>query len=115
MRWDRGRQETGYLKKTLYTFRLGRFGTDAYLLKFPEGCDVPTHTDPVDDSRHYRLNVVLQHAESGGEFVCDDPIVDLPRIKVFRPDKNLHSVRRIEKGTRFVLSLGLALQNGNAG
>ena len=108
MRWERGRQGTGYLKRTLYAFRIGRIGADGYLLKFPEGCDVPKHRDPVDGSDHYRLNLVLRRAQSGGEFVCEDPIVDWPRVKLFRPDRSPHAVTRIERGTRYVLSLGVA-------
>ena len=114
MSWIRGRQETGYLKRPLFAFRIGPLRTDAFVLKFPEGCDVPRHHDRVDGCRHYRLNVVLQHADRGGEFVCDDPILNLSRIKFFRPDKSPHSVSRIDKGTRYVLSIGFAVKETDA-
>ena len=110
--WTRGRQGTGYFKRRLLSLRIGSFGTGVFILKFPQGCDVPRHQDPVDGYSHYRLNIVLQHAERGGEFLCDKPILNLSRFKLFRPDKSPHSVSRIEKGTRYVLSIGLALKAG---
>ncbi len=79
---------------------------DAYLLRFPEGAEVPPHTDPVSGGRHFRLNVVLKNARAGGEFRCAEPIYASGRIKLFRPDTTPHSVTRIVAGTRYVLSLG---------
>ena len=103
-RWVPGRQGTGYDKMTL--FRL--WFADAYLLRFPEGSYVPAHTDGVPGCRHWRLNVVLRKADRGGEFVCAHAR-RLGRICLFRPDREIHSVTRIDEGTRYVLSLGWAL------
>ncbi len=58
-RWRRGRQGTGYDKMLLATAAWPiRF--DSYLIRYPEGSEIPPHTDPVADGRHYRLNIVLK-------------------------------------------------------
>ena len=45
-RWQRGRQGTGYDKMLLLTARWPlRF--DSYLIRYPEGSEIPPHTDPV--------------------------------------------------------------------
>jgi hypothetical protein len=104
-RWESGRQRSGYAK--LLLVEGGCF--DVYLLKFPPGSRVPPHRDALAGARHYRLNLVLIPAARGGEFVCSEAIVDRPRIKLFRPDVHEHEVREIEAGTRWVLSIGVAL------
>jgi hypothetical protein len=48
----------------------------------------------------------MKRAAAGGEFVCATPIYESPRIKYFRPDACEHSVTRVDKGTRYVLSVG---------
>lgn len=79
---------------------------DCYLLRFRKGAEVPEHTDPVTDKKHYRLNIIVKKARKGGEFRCPEPIFESSRIKLFRPDRSPHSVSRVESGTRYVLSLG---------
>lgn len=79
---------------------------DVYLLKFPQYSHIPVHTDTVDSGKHYRMNIILKHAEIGGEFITDDSIYNGSRIKLFRPDETPHSVSRVERGTRYVLSIG---------
>jgi hypothetical protein len=104
-RWQRGRQQSGYDKLLLIASPwLIKF--DCYLLRFPEGCSIPPHTDPVSDVRHYRLNIVIKQAILGGDFICDAPIFESKRIKLFRPDINMHSVTRVEEGSRYLLSIG---------
>ena len=104
--WERGRQASGYDKLLLVEGR--RF--DAYLLRFPTGSHVPLHRDPVDGAGHLRLNLILIPARRGGEFECEDAIVDRPRIKLFRSDRCAHAVTRVEAGTRWVLSFGFAVR-----
>lgn len=104
-RWVEGRQGTGYAKMLLGT------GTwplpfDLYLLRFREGHEIPPHVDQVDHGDHYRANLILKAPKVGGEFRCDAPIHDGARLKVFRPDTVEHAVTRIEKGSRYVLSVG---------
>ena len=105
-KWIKGRQQSGYDKMLLATAKFP-IPFDCYLLRFPEGSEIDTHTDPVDQGkRHFRLNIVLKHANVGGEFVADDSIVNWSRVKLFRPDITPHSVTRVERGTRYVLSVG---------
>jgi hypothetical protein len=79
---------------------------DLYLLRYPRGSSVPVHVDPVDEKRHFRVNIILREAHVGGHFRCTRPIFETRRIKVFRPDVSEHSVSEIEQGSRLVLSLG---------
>jgi hypothetical protein len=107
-RWQSGRQGIGYDKMLLLTARWPlRF--DSYLIRYPDGSEIPPHTDPVKDGRHYRLNVILKSPKLGGEFVCAAPIFATKRIKLFRPDACEHSVTRIAGGNRYVFSLGWVL------
>ena len=79
---------------------------DMYLLKFPEGCEVPPHTDKVNSGKHFRLNIVIKQAKSGGHFLCKSPIYCSSRIKFFRPDVCEHSVTKVISGNRYLLSIG---------
>jgi hypothetical protein len=82
---------------------------DSYLIRYPEGSEIPPHTDPVTAGRHYRLNIILKSPASGGEFVCATPLYESRRIKLFRPDACPHSVTRVIGGSRYVLSVGWVL------
>lgn len=104
-RWQRGRQASGY-DKMLLLQGLIPLPFDVYLLRFPQGSEVPPHTDPVGSGRHFRLNIVIRRARSGGEFICAAPIFALSRIKFFRPDVCEHRVTRVESGARYVFSVG---------
>jgi hypothetical protein len=107
-RWQRGRQGTGYDKMLLATARWP-LSFDCYLIRYPEGSEIPPHTDPVKTGRHFRLNVILKSSPSGGEFVCATPIFATKRIKIFRPDQCEHSVTRVVGGSRYVFSVGWVL------
>lgn len=104
-RWRGGRQGTGYDKLLLATLPWP-LPFDCYLIRYPEGSAIPTHIDPVEKCRHFRLNIVLKRSPRGGEFVCANPIFSTARIKLFRPDVSEHAVTRVEGGSRYVLSLG---------
>ena len=67
LRWQRGRQGSGYDKMLLLTARWP-LPFDSYLIRYPEGSAIPPHTDPVSTGRHYRLNIVLKASPRGGEF-----------------------------------------------
>ena len=82
------------------------FKFDLYLLKFPEGCKIKAHRDEVKFGKHYRINVILKRAKEGGKFHCEKLIFDSSRIKIFRPDENLHEVTEVKKGSRLLLSFG---------
>ena len=110
LRWEPGRQGTGYDKCLILASRFP-IPFDCYLLRFPEGTEIPPHRDPVTTGRHYRLNVVVKRAPSGGDFVCADPMLDWGRLKFFRSDQSIHSVTRVVGGTRYVLSIGWVLES----
>lgn len=107
-KWQIGRQDTGYEKLTLF---LGSWPVsfDGYLLRYAAGSYLKPHIDPVTAKRHYRLNIVLRSASSGGEFIVDKAIINGKYIKLFRPDKFEHSLTPVVGRTRYVLSLGCAL------
>ena len=106
MHWEEGRQGTGYER---LTFIRGDFlPIDLHLLRYRTGSSIPQHTDPVEFADHYRFNIILTEAE-GGEFKCDNMIFETKRIKFFRPDRVGHSVSEVSKGTRYVLSIGVAI------
>ena len=105
LRWQPGRQNTGYEKMLLATAKWP-VPFDMYLLRFREGQVIPPHTDKVASGEHHRLNIVLKEADEGGEFFCSNPIYESRRIKYFRPDQSEHQVTEIVSGSRYVFSLG---------
>jgi len=104
-RWQEGRQLSGYDKMLLLTGMWPR-PFDIYVLRFPEGSEIKPHTDPVSESEHYRLNVVIWKAKEGGAFHCANPIFETQRIKYFRPDVSEHGVSKVVRGNRYVFSVG---------
>jgi hypothetical protein len=104
-RWQSGRQGSGYDKMLLLTAPWP-VPFDSYLIRYPDGSSVPPHTDPVQQGRHYRLNIILKAPKSWGEFVCAQAIYSSSRIKLFRPDACEHSVTPVHGGSRYVLSIG---------
>ncbi len=108
LHWKSGRQGTGYEKMLLATLPFP-IPFDLYLLRYKEGSFIPPHRDPVQEKRHFRLNIVLKKADRGGVFKCKDPIYESDRIKLFRPDKSEHSLTKVLRGTRILLSLGWTL------
>jgi Rps23 Pro-64 3,4-dihydroxylase Tpa1-like proline 4-hydroxylase len=117
-KWIAGRQSTGYKKLKIFQF----LNMDCYLLKYKEGDYIPLHTDPVPGRKHWRLNIELWRANKGGVFqflshtsnkwITPSKFNVLPplnRIYFFRSDIDPHKVSMIEKGTRLVLTFGIAL------
>lgn len=107
LRWKEGRQGTGYEKMLLATAKWP-IPFDLYLLRYGEGAFVSPHIDPVPGHRHFRLNIFLKNAKFGGRFDLGvgKAIWSHPRAQLFRPDIYTHSVTKVLKGTRYVLSLG---------
>jgi len=87
------------------------FKCDGYFLRFPQGSEIAPHIDRVTTGKHFRLNIVLQRAQLGGEFICDKPMINTTRFKLFRPDVSLHQVTKIRQGNRLVLSVGWLRNN----
>ena len=104
MKWQKERQNSLYYKFPLVT--LPSF--DMYLLKIPQGSSVPTHTDPIKNKKHYRLNIDIIKPKIGGTFI-GKTIFKLPRITLIRPDIHQHSVTEIFSGYSLILSIGIAI------
>jgi hypothetical protein len=107
MKWERGRQGTGYWKALLASGHLldARVYWDLYLIDYPPRTSVPMHTDPVPGRAHVRFNLRLWGADAyqGTHLFRLGPLV------VFRPDVMPHAVRDVGPRRRIVLSLGIAL------
>lgn len=92
LRWDNGRQLSGYSKMLLATSKLLKF--DCYLLRVPQGCAVPPHTDPaVPGYGHHRVNIQLNRSVLGtGKMLVEGPVklFLFGRAAYFRPDLYLH-------------------------
>ena len=108
LRWQVGRQQSGYDKMLLLQNSF-RIKCDAYFLRFPMGSKISPHKDTVQKGRHFRLNIIIQKSQSGGEFVCEQSIINLPRVKLFRPDLYQHVVTEVFGRSRYVLSIGWVL------
>jgi hypothetical protein len=79
-----------------------------YLVRYRAGHAIVPHVDMVSEGRLYKLNFVLVKPAEGGEFSCEKNILNLfGRIILFRPDLHRHSVSRIERGCRWLLSFAL--------
>lgn len=109
LRWQKGRQGTGYDKFMLVQNPF-IIPFDCYLLHFPIGVSIPPHKDQVKSGRHFRLNIIIKKSKSGGEFLAEKSILNLGRIKLFRPDLYTHEVTQVQGSTRWVLSVGWVLQ-----
>jgi len=107
LKWKHGRQAGGYQKLKIFESKF--FSCDCYLLYYKEGSFIPEHTDPVKKKKHYRLNIELVKPKRGGYFIYDLPLIwKFYRIVLFRPDITIHSVTKIIKGYRLMLSIGWA-------
>jgi hypothetical protein len=92
-KWQSGRQSgCEYRKFPLWFFRIGKFGFDAYVLKYEADQVLPAHTDPVNRGKHLRLNIGWGTAN----FLCAKYIIAQRigklTIFLFRPDLYLHSL-----------------------
>lgn len=114
MKWEPGRQGTGYEKLKIWSF----WRTDCYLLRYRVGASIPQHIDPVEGRSHWRVNIRFPGAE-GGElrFVR---WINRPQgfmgfqalygtFFLFRSDILPHYVTKVKSGTRYVLSFGVAI------
>lgn len=87
--WEQGRiQFTTYFRFTLWYFRVGKWGFDAYLLKYPKADILPYHIDEVKGGKHYRMNIRLK---GEAKFFLAGKVIH-KRIICFRPDKYIHSL-----------------------
>jgi hypothetical protein len=104
-KWKTGRQGTGYEVLTLLCSEWLK--ADCYIIRYREGSSIPQHTDKVETGyKHFRLNLVLRAASAGGVLQCERSIFRLGPLNLFRPDEVAHSVTKVTKGSRYVLSIG---------
>lgn len=111
-KWQKGRQNgCEYLKFPLWYFKIGKFGFDAYILKYNANTILPEHKDPVENGQHWRLNI--GYGESN--FVCENyKHVFFKRFGkltfiLFRPDIYKHSLYVFENTIK--LSFGCVIFN----
>jgi hypothetical protein len=110
-KWQGGRQVgSKYMKMPLWYFRLGRIGLDAYILKYEGNTRLPTHTDPVENGKHWRLNIVLKGKSTF--IIVKNGLVKYmnKRFTLFRPDIQAHSLVVSDLGCA-KLSMGFVLFN----
>jgi hypothetical protein len=99
----RHHDETAYETLCFLHKRIWKWGLDGYILKYEPYTTLHPHKDPVENGKHYRLNI-----EFGGKgsFICQKTIFNFKdKIILFRPDKETHSVINGSK-KRYVLSIG---------
>lgn len=103
--WREGRQGTGY--ETMMLVWSKRLRLDCCLIRYREGASIPPHRDPVKGgAQHYRFNVIVRPAKKGGELICEKSLFRLGPVNFFRPDLAEHEVKPVEKGVRYVFSIG---------
>ena len=79
-----------------------------YLVHYSTGHAIMPHVDMVAEGRLYKLNCILVKPQAGGEFRCEKTILNLfGRVVLFRPDLYQHAVSRIERGSRWLLSVAV--------
>lgn len=112
LRWEKGRQVGSYSKLALIPRWLSRLiNADAYILRFPNGCSVIKHKDPVAEGySHHRMNIVIKRPAAGGRMYCLGPVKRFGQIEFFRPDLYEHGMQPIE-GSMYMLSLGCRIKD----
>lgn len=110
LRWTRGRQEGSYSKLALLPTWLSKLlNVDAYLLKFPPGCSVMRHRDPVATGyKHRRMNITLT-GDPTDKMYIEGPIKRWYRFEVFAPDQYFHGLQPI-KTKMYMLSFGCRIK-----
>jgi len=98
-KWEKGRSiGTQYWKFTLWYFRIWKWGFDAYILKYSPKVLLKAHTDPVENGKHYRLNIKLWGQAYFSIFKKEKWITMQNRFIAFRPDLYKHMLLVGPKG-----------------
>lgn len=85
-KWQNGRQRgIDYKKFPLWFFTIGKWGFDAYILKYKEGV-LHEHTDPVEGGEHWRMNIKLQGIADFGTKSNNNWKYSRRIVNIFRPD-----------------------------
>lgn len=111
LKWQGGRQiGSNYMKMPLWYFKIGRLGTDAYIIKYEGNAHLPNHTDPVDNGRHWRLNITLGGRANFFIYKDGDYKIINRRFIWFRPDIQEHLLEASGYGCT-KLSIGFVIFN----
>lgn len=105
--WLPGRQQDcSYWKLCFLYLKIGRWGFDGYILKYPAGAMLPRHKDSLD-GKMWRMNMSLRGSCT---FCCEHTLLRIfDWLIIFRPDKHLHGL--IVWTKTYKLSLGVAKFN----
>lgn len=104
-KWQQGRQKsTEYKKFPLWYFRIGKWGFDAYILKYEPNTVLDWHTDPVKGGKHWRLNIKLWGNSNFKIAKATGIDITNQTINLFRADCYSHSLVVFTK--TYKLSLG---------
>ena len=103
-KWLPGRQaDVVYHKWCFLRVKLGPYGVDAYVLRYPAHTLLPPHTDPLQ-GKHWRCNISLWGTSY---FQCSPGGFHLGElVHCFRPDVQQHELHAVTK--TYKLSFGLA-------
>lgn len=117
LRWENGRQDSGYGKLLLAQSKSLKF--DFYLLRIPVNGFVPRHIDPaVDGFEHHRVNITLNKScPNTGMVMVEGPAKTWlnKRIMRFRPDLYFHSMTPVDCiwcNHMYILSFGWLRKQG---
>lgn len=105
-KWLPGRQtDVKYKKLCFLHLRIGRYGFDGYVLKYPAYFRLPLHTDPLEGGKMWRFNLTLW-GKALTRVYSFRRILFFKRMGWFRPDIYPHAVTTWTKTWK--LSLGFA-------
>lgn len=93
-KWQPGRQQgCEYKKFPLWFFRIGKFGLDAYILKYAPNTSLPWHKDPVD-GKHWRKNFTLKGDSTFRIKTVHNSTISIRGgdYEMFRPDLEEHAL-----------------------
>lgn len=106
-KWQNGRQANcEYKKLPLWFFKIGKFGFDAYILKYNDMQSLPIHRDSIDKGKHWRLNIGWGESKFYCQKLIFGKTLGKLSIYLFRPDIYEHSLEVIKKTTK--ISFGFA-------
>lgn len=92
-KWMNGKQDgCEYRKVCLWSFKIWKWGFDAYILKYQPKASLPIHTDPVKDGKHWRLNIKIRGLSYFSYVKGERWITTQNRFIIFRPDIQRHTL-----------------------
>lgn len=104
-KWLPGRQAGCIYHKFCFLYvKVGKWGFDGYLLRYPEDAHLPPHKDPIPGGKMWRLNLTLK---GKALFESEKEILRIGQfLHLFRADKYVHQLYALTKVCK--LSIGIA-------